>query len=148
MCILGSCSKKQKKSSRGMSAPSCSVSSAELSGTQGIWQSPESVGSISGSETLFPNNDDMPEFKEWNEVWKDKYLASGRLLIFEECWGFRLFPAGITSAGDMSVLEMVVEVVSVSVLCVFGILSGNSLMNGLVDGGGDDEEVLAFHRET
>lgn len=88
----------------------------------------------------------MPEFKEWNEVWNDKDWASGRLLLFEECW--RLFPAGITSAGDMSVLEMVVEVVLVSVLCVFVIFSGNSLMNGLVDGCGDDEETSAFQRET
>ena len=87
----------------------------------------------------------MPEFKEWNEVWKDKGLAPGRLILFEECWGVRFFPAEITSAGGMSVLETVVEVVSV--LRVFGILSGNSLMNGLVDGCGD-EEASAFQRET
>jgi hypothetical protein len=66
-------------------------------------------------------------------------------LLCEECWGFRFFPAGITSAGDMPVLETVVEVVSV--LCVFGIPSGNSLMNGLVDGCGD-EEASVFQRET
>ena len=46
----------------------------------------------------------------------------------------------------MLVLEKVVEVVSV--LCVLGILSGNWLMNGLVDGCGDDEEASAFQRET
>ena len=46
----------------------------------------------------------------------------------------------------MSVLETAVEVVSV--LCVFDILSGNSLMNGLIDGCGDDEEDSAFQRET
>jgi hypothetical protein len=87
----------------------------------------------------------MPEFKEWNEVWKDKGLAPGKLLLCEECWGCRLFPAGMISAGDMSVLETVVEVVSV--LCVFGIPLGNSLMNGLVDGCGN-EEASAFQRET
>lgn len=45
---------------------------------------PRSVGSKSGSEALFPNNDDMPEFKEWNGVWKDKDLAPGRSLFFED----------------------------------------------------------------
>jgi hypothetical protein len=46
----------------------------------------------------------------------------------------------------MSVLETVIEVVSV--LCLLVILSGNSLMNGLVDDCGDDEEASAFQRET
>jgi hypothetical protein len=46
----------------------------------------------------------------------------------------------------MSVLETVVEVVSV--LCVLVILSGNSLMNGLADGCGVDEAASAFQRET
>lgn len=43
-------------------------------------------------------------------------------------------------------LETVDEVVSVRF--ILGILSGNSLMNGLGDGCGDDEKASAFQRET
>ena len=94
---------------------------------------------------MFLSIGDIPEFEEWNGVWKGKDLAPGRLL-FEECSVIGFFLAEITSAADMAVLEKVVEVALV--LCVFGILSGHLLVNGLVDGCGDDEAASPFQRET